>query len=84
MDLICLGTNPVIHIWGKTWVPLGDFNNDGASDLLVGGPRGSYYPGEAYVFYGNTMDFVDNIPPTINCPSSETLYAGFAYSRLFT
>lgn len=55
----------------------GDFNNDGATDIVVGqrNPR-SDEKGATHIFFGNTLDVIDNTAPTINCPSEpQELYA---------
>ena len=58
----------------------GDFNNDGTNDFIVGERMNlsdTYNKiGGTHVFFGNTLDVIDNIAPTINCPrGTQELYA---------
>ncbi|WP_343697041.1 HYR domain-containing protein [Flavobacterium sp.] len=56
---------------------IGDFNNDGTNDFILGTTRKEDYywdPGNAYIFYGETLDRVDNVKPVIECPVNQELY----------
>ncbi|PJJ08618.1 gliding motility-associated-like protein [Flavobacterium sp. 1] len=55
---------------------IGDFNKDGTNDFIVGSIPKSYSPlvnGNAYVFYGEKLNRIDNEVPTISSPQSERL-----------
>ncbi|WP_109851820.1 gliding motility-associated C-terminal domain-containing protein [Aquimarina sp. AU58] len=64
--------------FGYSVSTLGDFNDDGASDFVVGAIRrytSATTNGRAYVFYGETFDLIDTELPTISCPSNQELYS---------
>jgi gliding motility-associated-like protein len=57
---------------------IGDFNNDGTNDFILGSVRqADYYwdKGNAYIFYGETLDRIDAVKPTIECPTGQELFA---------
>ncbi|UII26705.1 HYR domain-containing protein [Fulvivirga maritima] len=55
---------------------LGDVNEDGYDDFIIGSSTSSTTSGVAIV-YGNTFDLDDDIAPTITCPSSsQSLFEG--------
>ncbi|NRS89200.1 gliding motility-associated-like protein [Flavobacterium sp. 7E] len=65
-------------LFGSDADGLGDFNDDGTNDFVIGAiPSYTYYndEGNAYVFYGEQFEYTDITPPTISCPSSQELYA---------
>ncbi|RUT71324.1 HYR domain-containing protein [Flavobacterium cupreum] len=57
---------------------IGDFNQDGKNDFGIGSIRSaSFYNdvGNAFIFYGEKLDRIDNAPPTIACPVNQELFA---------
>ncbi|WP_282081980.1 gliding motility-associated C-terminal domain-containing protein [Aquimarina algiphila] len=66
--------------FGHSVSDAGDFNNDGTNDFIVGERinNSDIYRknGAAHVFFGNTLDVIDGVAPTINCPrGTQELYA---------
>ncbi|EZH73046.1 hypothetical protein ATO12_18700 [Aquimarina atlantica] len=66
--------------FGHSVSNVGDFNNDGFNDFIVG-EKINYSnihrkKGATHVFFGNTFNVIDAIEPTINCPNgTQELYA---------
>lgn len=57
---------------------IGDFNQDGKNDFAIGNIRSaSYYgdSGNAFIFYGEKLDRIDTVGPTITCPVNQELFA---------
>ncbi|WP_345145544.1 HYR domain-containing protein [Flavobacterium ginsengiterrae] len=55
-----------------------DFNQDGKNDFILGYVRRDEYywdKGNAYIFYGEKMDRIDAVKPTITCPPTQGLFA---------
>jgi len=66
------------YTFGKDVAGIGDFNNDGTNDFIVGsvGTNDIYNKkGKAYVFYGEKLDRYDTQKPIIQCPTNQELYA---------
>ncbi|PKB17160.1 HYR domain-containing protein [Flavobacterium sp. 5] len=64
--------------FGNDAAGIGDFNNDGINDFIVGSiGKSSYYykKGNAYIFYGEKLDRIDSEKPNITCPTGQMLYA---------
>lgn len=56
---------------------IGDFNNDGKNDFIISSTRSNTFysdKGNAYIFYGETLDRIDAVNPTIECPVDQELY----------
>ena len=67
------------HGFGFSVSGIGDFNNDGNNDFIVGERASSTYynyTGNVRVFFGKTINSSDTENPTIVCPSGIELYAG--------
>ncbi|PWB25186.1 HYR domain-containing protein [Flavobacterium sp. HTF] len=64
-------------IFGSDVGGLGDFNQDGTNDFVIGNIRKFGYSnkGTAYIFYGEKADHTDNVIPTITCPGNQELFA---------
>nr|WP_315239713.1 HYR domain-containing protein [uncultured Flavobacterium sp.] len=63
--------------FGQDASGIGDFNNDGTNDFIIGSiGHSDYYnkKGKAYVFYGEKLDRFDTQKPTITCPINQELY----------
>ncbi|MDR6764550.1 gliding motility-associated-like protein [Flavobacterium sp. 2755] len=66
---------------------IGDFNNDGTNDFILGSiRREDYYwdKGSAYIFYGETLDRIDNVKPIIECPVNQELYVNSTLPNYIT
>jgi gliding motility-associated-like protein len=71
-------SNSSDDFFGKDAGGIGDFNNDGTNDFVIGSIRkATYYykKGTAYIFYGEKFDRADVTPPVISCPTGQELYA---------
>ncbi|MFC5046848.1 HYR domain-containing protein [Aquimarina hainanensis] len=77
------GTNAILLLDDRRYVytntgfdvsTAGDVNNDGVSDILIGSNTRDYDAGTAYVIHGDNINYTDTTLPTINCPTSESLY----------
>lgn len=72
------GSSSSNYFFGNDAGGIGDFNNDGTNDFIIGSIRkASYYykNGNAYIFYGEKFDRADVTPPVISCPTGQELYA---------
>ncbi|TDW52832.1 gliding motility-associated-like protein [Flavobacterium sp. 270] len=65
------------NIFGCDVDGIGDFNQDGKNDFVLGYIRNAdhdYDKGNAYIFYGETFDRIDAVKPTIDCPVNQQLF----------
>ena len=66
---------------------IGDFNNDGTNDFILGSTRKEDYywdHGSAYIFYGETLDRIDNVKPIIECLVNQELYVNSTLPNYIT
>jgi gliding motility-associated-like protein len=63
---------------GNDVAGIGDFNQDGTNDFIIGSSLDSEFyqdTGTAYLFYGEKTDRTDTVKPTISCPVNQELFA---------
>ncbi|WP_281310417.1 HYR domain-containing protein [Flavobacterium flavigenum] len=66
------------NIFGCDVAGIRDFNQDGKNDFILGYIRNADYYGDkgnAYIFYGEKIDRIDAVKPTISCPVNQQLFA---------
>ncbi|MFH1585844.1 MAG: NosD domain-containing protein [archaeon] len=78
-DVIIDGTADTTSYGLGTAVALGDFNDDGADDALIGAPGEGSNQGKAYVFFGEPQPPTPPTQTCHNCTNCSTTIQGASY-----